>query len=358
MEKHRYTPRFNNAICSPTHIQPSTSQPQKKQKLRKSKRKDTQETQPSDPIINLADEALNEESVPTHYNDPLLSGEDSIQLKELMDFCTKLQQRVIDLKNTKTAQAQETSSLKKRVKRLEKKKRVKKQKKDDEDERLLLIFKQIHINMPFLEAMIHMPKGAMVLKDLLSHKEKLEKATSLVKLRRPFLVTARAVIDVHEGKLSLRVRSETITFNIRKSMKSKHSHDDYFYYADHTAKLVQEQWVNIVNHDGKWVEEEKDKDSNEVHAVSFYPRTEPVEPLEWKALENRLKPSCVEPPIHKLRNYPNSLSTPFSRKTTNSQWSSHSHYPPLKKPSFSRFLGIIKGQWPRVSRILKGSTHP
>ncbi|GJW49423.1 ribonuclease H-like domain-containing protein [Tanacetum coccineum] len=37
--------------------------------------------------------------------------------------------------------------------------RVKKQKKDDEDERLLLIFKQIHINLPFLEAMIHMPKG-------------------------------------------------------------------------------------------------------------------------------------------------------------------------------------------------------
>ncbi|GJW22940.1 reverse transcriptase domain-containing protein [Tanacetum coccineum] len=35
-----------------------------------------------------------------------------------------------------------------------------KQKRDDEDERLLSIFKQIHINLPFLEAMIHMPKGA------------------------------------------------------------------------------------------------------------------------------------------------------------------------------------------------------
>ncbi|GKA58881.1 hypothetical protein Tco_0758194 [Tanacetum coccineum] len=37
---------------------------------------------------------------------------------------------------------------------------LKKQKKDDENEQLLLIFKQIHINLPFLEAMIHMPKGA------------------------------------------------------------------------------------------------------------------------------------------------------------------------------------------------------
>ena len=45
------------------------------------------------------------------------------------------------------------------------------------------IFKQIYINLPFLEAMIHMPKGAKVLKDLLSHKEKLEKAASSVKLR-------------------------------------------------------------------------------------------------------------------------------------------------------------------------------
>ncbi|GKA26824.1 hypothetical protein Tco_0712933 [Tanacetum coccineum] len=59
---------------------------------------------------------------------------------------------------------------------------LKKQKKDDEDERLLSIFKQIHNNLPFLEAMIHMPKGAKVLKDILSHKEKLNKATSLVKL--------------------------------------------------------------------------------------------------------------------------------------------------------------------------------
>ncbi|GJY92961.1 DNA-directed DNA polymerase [Tanacetum coccineum] len=105
-------------------------------------------------------------------------------------------------------------------------------------------------------------------------------------LGRPFLATARAVINDHEEKLSLRVESETVTFNIGKSMKSKHSRDDYLYYADHTAKLVQEQWVDTVNHDGKWTEEEEEEDSNEVLAVSFYPRTEPVEPLEWKGLEN------------------------------------------------------------------------
>ncbi|GKA41294.1 DNA-directed DNA polymerase, partial [Tanacetum coccineum] len=101
----------------------------------------------------------------------------------------------------------------------------------------------------------------------------------------PFLATVRAVTDIHEGKLSLRVGSKTITFNIGKSMKSKHSRDDYLYCADHTAKLVQEQWVDTVNHDGKWTEEEEEEDSNNALAVSFYPKAEPVEPLEWKTLE-------------------------------------------------------------------------
>ncbi|GJX48975.1 DNA-directed DNA polymerase [Tanacetum coccineum] len=105
-------------------------------------------------------------------------------------------------------------------------------------------------------------------------------------LGRLFLATTRAVIDIHRGKLSLKVRSKTVTFNIRKSMKSKHSRDDYLYCADHTAKLVQEQWVDTVNHDGEWTEEEGGDDPNKVLAVSFYPRTEPMEPLEWRALEN------------------------------------------------------------------------
>ncbi|GJW13341.1 putative reverse transcriptase domain-containing protein [Tanacetum coccineum] len=130
-------------------------------------------------------------------------------------------------------------------------------------------------------------------------------------LGRPFLATARAVIDVHEGKLILRVGSETITFNIEKSMKSKHSRDDYLYCADHTVKLVQEQWVNTINHDGKWTEEEEEEDSNKALAVSFYLRTEPVEPLEWKAMENRLKPSSVEPPKLELKELPEHLEYAF-----------------------------------------------
>ncbi|GJV97193.1 hypothetical protein Tco_1548770 [Tanacetum coccineum] len=70
------------------------------------------------------------------------------------------------------------------------------------------------------------------------------------KLKKPFIATVRIVIEVHEGKLSLRIRSETVTFNFGKSMRSKYSHDDYLYYADHIAKLVLEQWVDTVDHKG------------------------------------------------------------------------------------------------------------
>ncbi|GJR47967.1 hypothetical protein Tco_1316070 [Tanacetum coccineum] len=106
---------------TPIITQPSTSKPQKKQKPKKPKRKDTKISQSSGPTEPIADEAANTENVPTHSNDPRLSGEDSLKRNDLMEICTKLQQRVLDLENTKTTQAQEISSLKLRVKRLEKK---------------------------------------------------------------------------------------------------------------------------------------------------------------------------------------------------------------------------------------------
>ncbi|GJX30262.1 hypothetical protein Tco_0238341 [Tanacetum coccineum] len=138
---------------------------------RRPKRKDTEIPQSSGPTNNVADEALNEkmddssvraattgldaeqdsgggsrrqetirdtiaqtgfENISKTSNDPMLargntlrSGKDRLKLEELMEFCTKLQQRFLDLENTKTAQAQEITSLKRRVKRLENKNRSK-----------------------------------------------------------------------------------------------------------------------------------------------------------------------------------------------------------------------------------------
>ncbi|GKE26093.1 hypothetical protein Tco_1441477 [Tanacetum coccineum] len=68
------------------------------------------------------------ENVSKHSNDPLLagfntsrSGKDSMQLKELMDLYTNQQNRVLALETTKTTQALEIDSLKRKVKKLEKK---------------------------------------------------------------------------------------------------------------------------------------------------------------------------------------------------------------------------------------------
>nr|GEU84531.1 putative reverse transcriptase domain-containing protein [Tanacetum cinerariifolium] len=110
--------------------------------------------------------------------------------------------------------------------------------------------------------MIHMLKGAEVLKDLLSHRKRLK--------RQPL------------RELSLGVWNETVTFNIKKSMKSKYSRDDYLYFADHTAKLIREQWVDTVNHDGEWIEAKEGRDSDEPSSI------EPPK-LELKELPKRLK---------------------------------------------------------------------
>ncbi|GJV50000.1 hypothetical protein Tco_1440212 [Tanacetum coccineum] len=79
---------------TPTIAQPSSSQLQKKHKPRKPKKKDTQIPQSSVPSDNIAEEAINEENVPTYSNDPLLNGEDRLKLEELMALCTNLQNRV------------------------------------------------------------------------------------------------------------------------------------------------------------------------------------------------------------------------------------------------------------------------
>ncbi|GJV47817.1 hypothetical protein Tco_1438029 [Tanacetum coccineum] len=115
---------------TPTIIQPSTPQPQKKQKPRKPKRKDTEIPQPSGPTTNIADKAVNEEMDNSlvratttasrleaeqdndtmgdtiaqtgfeNSNDSQLAGvntprsdEDSLKLKELMELFKKLKKK-------------------------------------------------------------------------------------------------------------------------------------------------------------------------------------------------------------------------------------------------------------------------
>ncbi|GJY81349.1 hypothetical protein Tco_0494100 [Tanacetum coccineum] len=127
---------------------------------RKSKRKDTQVPHPSGPTNIVADEAVHKElgdrlvrggglrcqetieNVSIQSYDPLLtrgntlqSSEDSLKLNELMELCTTLQSTVLDLEKTKTTQANEIASLKKRVKKL-KIKEVQELAKEEQEKRL------------------------------------------------------------------------------------------------------------------------------------------------------------------------------------------------------------------------------
>nr|GEV09689.1 hypothetical protein [Tanacetum cinerariifolium] len=100
----------------PTDTQPSSSKPQKKIKPKRKQRQATKVHSPNSEIPV-------EESIPTPSNDPLHSGEDSLQLNELMIFYTNLQQQVLKLEEAKTAQAKEIANLKKIVKKLEKRRK-------------------------------------------------------------------------------------------------------------------------------------------------------------------------------------------------------------------------------------------
>ncbi|GJY40773.1 uncharacterized mitochondrial protein-like protein [Tanacetum coccineum] len=94
--------------------QPSTSsKPKKKQPSKKTQRQEAEVSQ---------DETKHEESVPTPFNDPQPSGEDIMQLTDLIVLYTKLQTQVLDLEKEKDAPAKEIAALKKRIQRLERKK--------------------------------------------------------------------------------------------------------------------------------------------------------------------------------------------------------------------------------------------
>nr|GEX40028.1 hypothetical protein [Tanacetum cinerariifolium] len=71
-------------------------------------------------------ESQAKEHIPTPSYDLLPSGEDRLQLNELMDICAKLSDMVLSLEQTKTNQAAKIEKLKKRVKKLKWKKKKKK----------------------------------------------------------------------------------------------------------------------------------------------------------------------------------------------------------------------------------------
>ncbi|GKB98498.1 hypothetical protein Tco_0984635, partial [Tanacetum coccineum] len=136
---------------TPTITQPSTSQPQKTQKPRKPKRKDTQVPQPSGPTYIVTDKAVHKELGDSLVRAAITAS--SLEAKQDSSNITKTRSKAtlnepsslgtslgsgprcqesmgdtiaqtrVDLENTKTTQANEIDSLKRRVKKIEHKKK-------------------------------------------------------------------------------------------------------------------------------------------------------------------------------------------------------------------------------------------
>ncbi|XP_073133841.1 uncharacterized protein [Henckelia pumila] len=138
--------------------------------------------------------------------------------------------------------------------------RFKKKVLDEQFSKFLEIFKKLHINIPFADALLQMPNYAKFLKEVMSRNRKLEEFETVnlteecnvilqkklpqklkdpgsftipciidfvvldmeedgnmpLILGRPFLATAEAKIDVKKGELSMGVDSEKVIFNVFK----------------------------------------------------------------------------------------------------------------------------------------------
>nr|GEY80592.1 uncharacterized mitochondrial protein AtMg00810-like [Tanacetum cinerariifolium] len=101
-----------------------------------------------------------------------------------------------------------------------------KQKLSEKDDMLALkfleIFRNLHFELSFADALLHMPKFALMFKSRLNNKEKL---FDLAQLR-----TGRALIDVYGEELTLRVDDEAITFStfLQTSDELSDLDDDYY----------------------------------------------------------------------------------------------------------------------------------
>nr|GEW95373.1 reverse transcriptase domain-containing protein [Tanacetum cinerariifolium] len=87
---------------------------------------------------------------------------------------------------------------------------------NDQKEKIFNIFQDLTFNISFTDVLILMPKFGPTIKSLLTNKDKL----------RSFLKTEKALIDVYEGELTLRVGKEAITFILDQTSRYSTNYND------------------------------------------------------------------------------------------------------------------------------------
>ncbi|GJX24950.1 reverse transcriptase domain-containing protein [Tanacetum coccineum] len=111
-----------------------------------------------------------------------------------------------------------------------------------------------------------------------------EDSRILIILGRPFLETARAMIDVFNKKITLRVGSEEVIFDVDQSMKKPRTKDDECYGIDDLDTVIQSAAQKLLENDhrNKNLEDGINQPDSENHAT-----------LQLYDLRNRLKEQQV-----------------------------------------------------------------
>ncbi|GJV95371.1 hypothetical protein Tco_1546948 [Tanacetum coccineum] len=106
---------------------------------------------------------------------------------------------------------------------------------NEQKEKFYEIFKHMSFEISFIDALTLMPKFASTLKALIGNKENLSRLPVIdvetnprvpLILGRCFLKTSRALIDVYEGELTLRVDNEAITYNLDQTLRYSVNYND------------------------------------------------------------------------------------------------------------------------------------
>ncbi|XP_076950757.1 uncharacterized protein LOC143623816 [Bidens hawaiensis] len=138
-----------------------------------------------------------------------------------------------------------------------------------------------------------------------------DKSVPLI-LGRPFLATARSLIDVCTGKLTLMVEDEEVTFDIGKSMKHPQHTDDSVYYIDVCESIVSCHLRETIEKEACYTQLIEKKAYSIIHEEQSTEDQEASEHQEtYETVDRKLEPkaklSVEDPPVLELKELPSHL---------------------------------------------------
>ncbi|GJT27870.1 reverse transcriptase domain-containing protein [Tanacetum coccineum] len=203
--------------------------------------------------------------------------------------------------------------------------------------KFLQIFQKLHFDISFVDALLHMPKFASTFKIDYD----VDPRVPLI-LGRPFLRTARALIDVHGEELTLRVNDEAITFKVgHTSRYSRNYYDETVHHVNVIDVACEEYAQEVLGFSdrGDFILEEietflrtpeeltnLDEDYYDTEGDILYlekflnedpsPNLPPMKNDDLKQVDVTMtKPSIEEPPELELKDLPSHLEYAFLEGT-------------------------------------------